>query len=302
MRLEDVVLAGAAFVVGWLHPLYALPAPSFPPAQATIIFGGDMMFDRTVRQAIDARGGDYIFSCLDDTLRQADAVVANLEGPITDDPSISVGSKPGDDLNFTFTFATSTATLLARHHVTAVNLGNNHILNFGVDGASSTIRYLRDAGVGYFGDPIEHAVFEDTVHGINIAFVGYNEFGGAASTTRAQIRAERVRGYLPIVYTHWGIEYATTSPQYVRDLAHSFVDAGAMMVIGSHPHVVEDHETYHGVPIYYSLGNLIFDQYWNNDVRHGLLLFVLLNDEGVASVRPIPVELEHDRRTCVVDH
>ncbi len=295
------ILAGLSHSVTYVAPSQVIAAS---PESVSMVFGGDMMFDRTVRQVMEIKSDDFIFSCIDDVLHNDDITVANLEGPITEHASISVGSLPGDGSNFTFTFATSTAMLLARHHITVVNLGNNHVVNFGTSGVRSTISLLREAGVDYFGDPIAHRVTTYAMHGVNIALIAYNEFdsGGAsnaASTTRADILYQKAAGYMPIVYAHWGVEYATTSPSYVRERAHSFVDAGAMLVIGSHPHVVEDHELYRGIPIYYSLGNFIFDQYWNDAVRNGLLVSVLLNRRGVASVREIPIQLEHDRRTCM---
>jgi poly-gamma-glutamate capsule biosynthesis protein CapA/YwtB (metallophosphatase superfamily) len=270
--------------------------------QATVLFGGDMMFDRTIRTTIDQKGGDFIFSCIDATLQESDLVVANLEGPITATSSRSVGSEIGAPDNFTFTFPLSTAALLAAHHIGVVNLGNNHILNFGSDGVRSTESALTNAGVRYFGDPLAQSVAAETVHGISFAFINYNEFepSSTASTTVAQIREARSSGEIPVVYTHWGIEYATTSPQYVHALAHEFVDAGAAIVIGSHPHVVEDDEEYNGVDIYYSLGNFIFDQYWNTGVSHGLMLQVTFGTSGVQSIKEIPVVLQRDRRTCPV--
>jgi len=267
---------------------------------ATVLFGGDMMFDRTIRTTIDTKGGDFIFSCIDPVLEGNDLVVANLEGPITGSSSRSVGSAIASPDNFTFTFATSTAQMLAEHNIRLVNIGNNHIYNFGTDGVLSTMAALTDAHVGYFGDPLSASVAERSFRGVPLAFINYNEFvnHGEASTTLAQIRSARAAGEMPVVYTHWGVEYATTSPERIHALAHEFVDAGASIVIGSHPHVVEEHEVYNGRNIYYSLGNFIFDQYWNDAVRHGLLLQVVFTPSGVQSVKEIPVELDHDRRTC----
>jgi len=287
--------------LGFFAMLSSASAPSPVAEHAVVIFGGDMMFDRTIRAAIDQKGGDFIFSCIDDTLQRSDMVVANLEGPITATSSTSVGSPIGAPDNFTFTFAPSTAALLYAHHVGLVNLGNNHIENFGIAGVRSTIAFLSQAGVGYFGDPLSDTVSRGELKGVKVAFIGYNEFidhAQAASTTIAQIKTARAGGYLPIVYTHWGIEYATTSPLSVQALAHEFVDAGAEIVIGSHPHVVEEHEIYKGKYIYYSLGNFIFDQYFSDAVDHGLLLSVDITSAGVQSVTEIPIELDHDRRTC----
>jgi len=75
------------------------------------------------------------------------------------------------------------------------------------------------------------------------------------------------------VYTHWGVEYSPATDSE-KKLAHEFIDAGAEIVIGSHPHVVQEHEVYKGKNIYYSLGNLIFDQYFSDAVDHGLTLQV----------------------------
>ncbi|MDP3965765.1 MAG: CapA family protein, partial [bacterium] len=321
-----IVAALLSFAVAGRYALHAPTADSYiwpaKPRLATIIFGGDMIFDRSVRRVIDVKGGDFIFSCIDGVLEDADLVVANLEGPITEYASVSASSTPGDEFNYTFTFPPSTAELLYEHNIRMVNLGNNHILNFGWEGARSTTRYLQEAGITYFGlpagaseradGPAEQGIAEGTVRGIKLAFINYNEFApaehsnilqnvGMSSTTIRQIQEARASGYIPVVYTHWGIEYATTSSAYSRELAHSFVDAGAEIVIGSHPHVVEESETYRGKRIYYSLGNFIFDQYFNEDVQHGLLIQVTFGQGGVLSVREIPVELKRDRRTCPVE-
>lgn len=280
-----------------------LPQLALKPPSATILFGGDMMFDRSIREYASQYGGDYLFSCLDTTLSAPDLVVANLEGPITDNPSVSVGSAPGGPGNYTFTFPPSTAALLARHHIGAVTLANNHIYNQGVAGVRSTIAYLSAAGVANFGDPLAFAAADLTVNGVPLALIGYNEFipeGGTASTTLAQIAAAKAAGRVPIVFAHWGVEYATTSPERVVTLAHEFVDAGAAAIIGAHPHVVEQHEVYDGAPIYYSLGNLIFDQYFSDAVDHGLLVELSVSKGAASVVKEIPVALTRDRRTCPV--
>lgn len=309
----DVLIGLAAAALALFHATFA-PISSYTAVlatssllhtasstEATILFGGDMMFDRSVRVAMYAHGGDFIFSCIDDTLREPDLVVANLEGPITDNNSISVNSKVGDSHNYTFTFEPSVAALLAAHHIDVVNLGNNHILNFGTRGFDSTKHSLPEAGVAYFGQAAGQSwVYRTTISGVTIEFVNYNEFGGDATTTLDQIASAKRDGYLPVVYTHWGIEYKTTSSANSHELAHRFVYAGAAIVVGSHPHVVQEHELYRGKYIYYSLGNFIFDQYWNDEVRHGLMLEVAFTPAGVGSIREIPIELEFDRRTCAV--
>ncbi|MBI4079902.1 CapA family protein [Candidatus Kaiserbacteria bacterium] len=273
------------------------------PASATIIFGGDLMFDRTIRMAMNQHGEDYIFSCIDDLLKSADLVVANLEGPITTHPSKSVGTKVGGEGNFTFTFPTSTAALLGRHNVRLVSLGNNHSMNFGREGLAQTKRWLDGAGVSYFGDPDlgeSERVERVTIGGILFSFVNWSDWtSDKTDHTVAQVRKEAEEGRVVVVFAHWGDEYVPVLPR-VRQLAHSFADAGASIVIGSHPHIVQEKEFYNGTYIYYSLGNFIFDQYWNEAVRKGLLLSVEFTPQSVGSVKEIPIDNQTDRRSCAV--
>lgn len=119
-----------------------------------ILFGGDMMFDRYLRTLTRKRPADFFFEPLLSTLQSADVVVANLEGPITDNPSISETSIIGTRENYVFTFDPSVAGLLKRAHIDVVNIGNNHILNFKEDGVVQTKKYLTQAGVGFFGSPL----------------------------------------------------------------------------------------------------------------------------------------------------
>lgn len=302
-----VVLLVSAFTA--LFPVvsveYEAPLRFFHNPHATVLFAGDMMFDRSVRTVAEEKGGDFLFSCIDPVLQEGnDLVVANLEGPITTFPSQSVGSEVGGPDNYTFTFPTSTAALLLAHHIELVNLGNNHMLNFSREGLVQTEEWLDAAGVKHFGDPDKpeaDRVARMEIGGIPFSFVNWSDWtSDKTDHTVAQVREEAQSGRVVVVYTHWGEEYATTSLPRVQALAHSFVDAGAAFVTGSHPHVVQQHEVYKGVDIYYSLGNFIFDQYWNDDVRHGLLLQVTFDPKGVEGLKEIPVELERDRRTCPV--
>lgn len=290
---------GATWLMPSQHEAVSFNLPLVAP-QATVLFGGDLMFDRTIRQYAARYGDDYLFGCIDGALGQADLVVANLEGPITANPSMSLGSAVGSPDNFVFTFPTTTGALLARHHIGLVSLANNHIYNFKAAGVRSTTENLKAAGVPYFGDPLANTIADLDVGGVPLAFIAYNEFlsGQGASTTLAQLAEARQEGRVPVVYAHWGVEYATTAPAYVVSLAHRFVDAGAAAVIGSHPHVVEQHELYRGAPIYYSLGNVIFDQYWDAAVTHGLLVELQFSDKGAQVLREIPTVLTTDRRVC----
>lgn len=295
-------------LIAWLAPTVADAPGVFvrdtvrARDEVEILFGGDMMFDRAIHIAMRENGDDFIFSCLPPSLWDADLVVANLEGPVTSHASVSEGSIPGGANNFTFTFPTSTATLLQRHNITMVNLGNNHIMNFGREGLLQTKDWLGKAGVSYFGDPDaieEERVARPTVNGIPFSFVNWSDWtSDKTDHTVAQVRKEADAGRVVVVYTHWGEEYVPPTPQ-MRQLARSFVDAGASIVIGSHPHVVQEHEIYQGKDIYYSLGNFVFDQYFTEEVRSGLLVRATFDKTGVVATEDIPIYLERDRRTCL---
>ncbi|MCE9643979.1 CapA family protein [Candidatus Parcubacteria bacterium] len=263
-----------------------------------ILFVGDMNFDRYIRQVARVRGFEYLFSCIDPLLKEADLVVGNLEGPITDHPSVSEGTEAGTPDNYRFTFPASTARLLAEHNVGLVNIGNNHIGDFGQSGIASTKKYLTEAGVSYFGGRSgDTHVYRTAINGIQLSFVSYNQFGGdSAGKVAKLISGERAEERVVIVYTHWGEEYVEPTDR-MRNTAKLFAESGADLIIGSHPHIVQSQEVIGDTRVYYSLGNFIFDQYWNESVRRGLAVLAHISEDGI-SFEEKPVILKPDGRTC----
>ncbi len=268
----------------------------------TIIFGGDMMFDRSIRIARAERGEDFLFAPLRELLSGADVVVANLEGPITDNISVSVHSIMGEAKNYVFTFPPETAQLLKKEHIDIVNLGNNHILNFHNEGALQTKKYLEAAGVEYFGSPLagDERVLYKEWSGHKMAFVNYNQFIlEGKEKAFADIKQARAKADVVVLYTHWGKEYVPALPS-IKDLAHQFIEAGVDVIIGSHPHVVEEKEVYAGKTIYYSLGNLIFDQYHDVATMHGLMVKMTVTAKNhELSFEDIPVVLAPTGQTML---
>ena len=264
--------------------------------EARVLFVGDLLFDRYIRQVIETRGGEIIFSCIDELLQNADVVVGNLEGPITSAPSVSAGSAIGSPENFRFTFPPATAALLQKHNISIVTIGNNHVGNFGREGIESTKRYLAGAGVGHFG---AGAVYRTKIRRVPLSFINYNEFGGEGPEEVIKtISAERAAGRVAIVYAHWGEEY-TAVPERVRRAAALFAHAGASAILGSHPHVVLGSERLGDTLVYWSLGNFIFDQYWDSSVSRGLAVLLTISKDGV-EVQEYPVEMKRDGRTCLL--
>jgi len=279
-----------------LHSLGELLLPGvLKSKEVKILFVGDMQFDRYVRQVSDKKGGDFIFSCISNFLKNSDLAVGNLEGPITDNASISLGTEEGSPDNFVFTFPPSTAKILSRNNIKAVSLDNNHIGNFGQEGILSTKKYLDKAGVDYFD---YNAIFSTEINGVKMSFISYNEFGGESSEKIAEkISQEKAKGQIVFVYTHWGDEYSAV-PTRIKRTASLFARNGADFIVGSHPHVILSSEKIGKTLVYYSLGNFIFDQYWNKEVSTGLALELNIKDGKIGTVEH-KVSLLRDGRTCL---
>jgi poly-gamma-glutamate capsule biosynthesis protein CapA/YwtB (metallophosphatase superfamily) len=192
---------------------------------------------------------DYSFSKVASIFAADDLTVGNLEGTFTEraawsNPVFSIRGKP------------SYAAMLPRGGVDVVNLDNNHSMDYGLEGHEDTKQALERAGVGYFGRGI---VDRRTIQGIEVVNLGY--LGGPSGTRDkmvADVRREKKPNNLVLVSFHWGVEaFYATHPDQIT-LGHAAVDAGADLVLGSHPHVLQGIESYKGRHIVYSLGNFVF--------------------------------------------
>ncbi len=254
-------------------PIYEKPAPAQQEKEIKIIIGGDVMFDRHIRALANSQYSssyDPIMAGISPIFHSADIGVVNLEGPITNFPSHTLFANGQTSKELTFTFASTTATALKDAGIKLVSLANNHTNNFDASGLSQTKGFLDSAQVGYFGDPNNASSTEKVIcMDACFAFVGYHEFTHGFDRILADVTRLSHQGYTVIVMPHWGDEYATTSPTRIKAKARQLVEAGANVVIGSHPHVVEDKEWINNVPVIYSLGNLVFDQYFSNEVMNG---------------------------------
>jgi len=273
-------------VTSYISGLYVVGSSTQQPVadskDITLLFGGDLMFDRDIRQKMTLYGNDHILGDLRSLFSQYDVVITNLEGPITNNPSRSVGSAIGSPSNFLFTFDPSVAKTLYDTNMRLVNLGNNHIQNFGVDGVTQTKEYLNSEGVAFFGDTGTETQSKDRTYimereGLKIGFVGYNQFT-PEGLDRALLDVQTLRPNvdLLVVFPHWGNEYVPKANEVIQSHAHGFIDEGADLVIGSHPHVIQNVEEYKSKRIYYSLGNLVFDQYFSPETQRGMLVGVTI--------------------------
>ncbi len=242
-----------------------------------LLFVGDIMLGRYV-ETLTKKSGDelYAFKEMKEYLKQH-ITIANLEGPI---PDIH---KPTPINGFSFSFPLSSPRILKEGGITAVTLANNHMFDQGRSGYEATKFALDAGGVSHFGgySPTEDDYFEtklgDTpviVYGITMIATGWDE--AQAIEVTQKLRSEHKNAHL-IAFLHWGDEY-TTQNVYQKVFAHTLIDTGVDTIIGSHSHVVQGIEIYKKKPIFYSLGNFIFDQYWQNNLEDGLV--VKLSKEG----------------------
>lgn len=284
-RFKDNESKSSGGAMGSLGADSSTIAPRDDKKESTILFMGDAMLGRNVAAKIAKNGSDYPFAKIKDVVSSADYAVANLEGPVT-----KINTAPKNDMRFHFD--PSLAAVLADTGFDALSLANNHGLDQGAKGEKDTEKNLQDAGLKYFGraDSDSGPVLRFTIHDSGFTIIGLHDVYRKIDpkTVATEIAAAKKEGDTVIVYPHWGDEYQHIRNTRQVELAHAFIDAGADLVIGSHPHVVEGIEIYKGKPIFYSLGNLVFDQYFSDDTQQGLGLRLNLGDSGIASVELLP--------------
>ncbi len=233
-----------------------------------LLFGGDVMLDRQIRVFSKESGVKNYLDDLDRLFWGWDGVVFNLEGVVGKRESLSLGKPMSNPNHFRFTFSQKDFLDLAKSIRSPIilNDGNNHSFNFGREGVRESRDFLKTNNFDVFGDLSgeENNLLEKTINGQKISFVSYNYFNGKPlEETISDIKREKTKGNDVIVYTHWGNEYQRSISPKVQEVAHEFVDAGARMVVGTHPHVAQPIEVYKNSVIFYSLGNMIFDQFFS---------------------------------------
>jgi poly-gamma-glutamate synthesis protein (capsule biosynthesis protein) len=198
-----------------------------------------------------------------------------------------------------FTFDSQVTEILKNNNFKGVSLANNHIFDFGRVGVEQTKVNLAKSGIKWFGDPVDLA--HKTLVEDSYVIVGFNQFLGVDSVedTKKEIKKYKQEGRFVIVFAHWGEEYLPKT-EYQKDWAYQFVDSGADMVIGAHPHVIQESEVYKNKYIYYSLGNFVFDQWWEESVGTGLGVEVVLREGDNVVVRELKFKSGRDGRTCPV--
>ena len=234
-----------------------LPEPDDGTVMLTITAAGDCTFGgeigargrRNFIKCVEKFGYDYFFSNVRHLFRADDLTIINLEGPLT------TLDKTDRDEKFIFKGDPDYVKILTGSSVEVCNLANNHALDYGKAGLKETAQVLDDYGVGYCGFT---KAYDKVIKGVRVRVLGFKWWDYSAAEIAKAVKAAREGCDLLIVNMHWGDEHVTEQNARQTDYGHAIIDAGADLIIGTHPHVYQGIERYKGKYIVYSLGNFCF--------------------------------------------
>jgi poly-gamma-glutamate synthesis protein (capsule biosynthesis protein) len=274
-------------------------------SEVTIFAAGDIMMARAVERKMLAKNDfSYCLNGMRKVIESADIAFANLESPI-------IAGRNTPDSSTVFRADPRSAESLNVAGFDIMNVANNHFGDQRQEGMTSTFELLAAQGIDFFGGGInaaeKHNPIVRQVNDVKIAFLGYGygpdyygmgaDKAGMALMDIEQLKQDlevaTVRADVVVVTFHDGVEYVANASQHQIDFAHAAVDYGADIVIGHHPHVVQNMELYKEKYIFYSLGNFVFDQMWSEETRRGLSLMITANDQGIVDIDYYPVQI-HD--------
>jgi poly-gamma-glutamate capsule biosynthesis protein CapA/YwtB (metallophosphatase superfamily) len=273
----------------------------------SLIAVGDISYSRGVERVVKRQGDLYYpFLKIGDYLSTSDILFGNLETTIREGRQIL-------DNEMVFRSNPGTEIILKDVGFSILSLANNHIPDFGQKGVLDTISYLDNVNVEHVGageniGEANSAVYiekNDTI----FSFLAYNDsdvvpVSYEASENRAgtafmrmdnlqdAVKEAKSKSDFVIVSMHSGIEYVYEPNKSQVNFAKAAVDAGADLVIGHHPHVVQTMEKYKGKYIFYSLGNFIFDQAWSEETKEGLIIKIFFQSDDIKRIDFKPVVSE----------
>ena len=276
-----------------------------------LVAGGDIMFGehpnmvgRGTASAILENPEFDPLAGIQEFILAADISLANLESVLSDPkPKSSPSDREcrGPERGI---------TLLQRSGLTALNVANNHIQQHGEMAFKQTIEALGASGLGVVGRAAggygSVLAWDTEIKGLQLRILGYSlrprqHFDGTPLYAEGpedriieDVTSGRESGRSVIVSIHWGDEFMPVPSRAQVTLGRRIIDAGASLVLGHHPHVLQGWESYHGGVIVYSLGNLVFDMPWLESLRRTALFTCNLTPEGVNKVKWVPLRIGDD--------
>lgn len=273
--------------------------------EITIIAVGDIMPTARAMPFLKKQGLGYPYRATREILKGGDIVVGNLETPLT-----GKGNR-FENKKYTFRAPIETAAALKETGFTHMSLANNHMMDYGASGLTSTLTALDDAGLNFAGagENIKEArkISFTEIKGKKIAFLSFsktypiefyagNKRAGTAPGYKKFITYDLKKAAseadIVIVAFHWGGEKLEHPRAYQKELARLSIDAGADIVIGHHPHVLQGIERYKEGVIFYSLGNFAFGSY-SPSSRESIIAKVVLEDGRISSVEAVPINVNN---------
>ena len=270
------------------------------PGSVLLAFAGDVMFSDPFLASYDKSGISAIAdSEMLERMQNADLFVINEEFPF------SLRGEAMEDKQFTFRADPKYVEIFQKMGVDIATVANNHALDFGRDAFLDTLDTLKSADITSIGGGYHlseaSAPAVQTIKGQTFAIFGATRVSPSATWYASDSQAGLFQTYDAtllnqkiaeahaeydhvIVFVHWGIEKNETPEDYQRSLAKGYIDAGADLVVGCHPHVLQGFEYYNGVPIVYSLGNYLF----GNRDGDTVLLEASYDSEGAPSIQLVP--------------
>lgn len=279
-----------------------------PDGVSELAIGGTVVLSRGVAERINKNQDPfYPWREVADILKRADVAIINFKGSITSDCVY-------DGYTLRFCGAPHYVDGMVEAGIDAVSVSGNHVGDYGQVGLRETVEFLHQAdikttglGQGY-DEAFVPAIFE-MADGTTVALVAYNNVFGTAPCAQntqqwgvtclldkqvvaAEIAELKTQYDVVIAYPNWGPEYVHL-PDMDKQVAWGrvMVEAGADLIVGDQAHWVQTMEFYEDTPIFYGVGNFVFDQMWSEKTREGLLLRVYLYDGRLLSIRPVPIKI-----------
>ncbi len=215
--------------------------------------GTDSAFDYSTsfNAMFESQDPSYFLANVKDIFANDDLSIVNMEGTLTE-------STDRQDKTFAFKGDPEYAKVFSTSSVEAASMANNHSQDYGEQSYDDTCEALDAEGIETFGyDKIAYMDVND----VKVALIGtyeLDEHEGIEESMVKNIKKAKEKADLVLVYFHWGIERDTVPNETQITLGHAAIDAGADLVVGSHPHVIQGYEKYNGRYIVYSLGNFCF--------------------------------------------
>lgn len=281
----------------------------------TISMVGDMLFYGTVDSYMKKYGDAYVLEGYGPLIKKSDIVLGNLETPM------SHRGEPMEEKQYTFRGRPEVLKILKENNFSAVSIANNHVLDYGTDAFLDTLDNLKKYEILYAGGGINREEAEKGAiierNGIKVGFLaftkvvpvvdwyaGKNKPGiiGAYKVHEKEfvriIQEMKMNCDVLVVSVHWGQEGTTTIRDEEKYIGRCMIDAGADIIMGHHPHIVQGIEIYKNKPIFYSLGNFIFTTSKVDICNKTIMANVEVDKEGnISDIHVIPGTIVNGKPT-----